>query len=1013
MKRLRNLVVLLWLFQFSATAYAAPVVVAVALAAAEVITITQMVLTIGFYIYGAAQQKRAEKKARAAQEAQRAAYNASLKDRTVTSIASEAAHMYVYGRARVGSAIVAVFTSGSRDQYKHLVCVHAAHECDGLEKIWIAGKELAALDGNGDVSAAPFSTSSTNSISENFTGSSFTITHSPVTGSVTTYYEGAQVPCVVSGRNVTVTLPTLPEGVDPDAVQIRADYQYVTGTSYVNVKIHLGTPTDTADSYLMSVSGGLWASTALLRGFCYTVVTLNLDEPEFQGGIPSIEVLLRGKKIYDPRTDTIAWSENPALVVRDYLTGEICNVDAEDIPEDDLITAANVCDELIGSDKRYTFNGAVSSSEAQAQVLEKMAEAMAGGICSTSWEMYAGKYVAPVMALVQDDIVGDLAITPGLSDADIYNGVRGQFISPENGYVSTDFKPFQNAAYVTADNGRELWTNIDFPYTNTTQRVWNLARIFTEDQRNAFTVKAQFSLKAWRLRIGQRVTFTSEVFGFDEKVFRVTDRVFSPDSPVELTLKEDAPEIWDQADAVTPDSTPNTNLPDPFYVPKVESVTCQSGTDLLIAKDGTVISRIRVTWPLVQSQPVQANGLIEVEWRKVDTDVWNKAPVSGTETSTYISPAEDGAWYIVRVRPVNPYLNVKADWTYAEAHQVVGKTARPDNMQGLTINGAILSCLPNNELDRAGYIFRFHYGNNRDWGTAAPLHEGVLTSLPFDMVTRPSGVVTIMGKVLDTSGNESAQAAYIVTNLGDIPVANVVETFDFHADGFPGTITGGEVDLDGNLVADETDSFYGDDNQSAYGPDNEPAYLDSSYGQLVYVTNEIVLSPPLDGALMTLVIESQGIDLTIEFRRTGPGSAYGADSDSAYGPDAESFYGMPGEWQPWPGQIPAAYDGYQWRVTLGAGGTQGKITALSVIVDAPDMVEYIEDIAISATGTMVPYTKPFTVIKTVTPTLQAGVSDAVTVKVDKSSNLFPVLFAYDASLTAVAGASSDVIIKGY
>jgi hypothetical protein len=786
-------------------------------------------------------------------------------------------------------------------------------------------------------------------------------------------------------------------------------YQYSTSTSYVNIKKHLGTDGDPADSYLTSVTGGRWSSTAVLRGFCYSVVTLNLDEAEFQGGIPEIQVLLRGKKLYDPRTDTTYWSQNNALAIRDYLTSEICGVDPEDIPLDTLITAANVCDE----DGRYTFNGSVSADQSQSSVLEKMAESMAGGICSTSWEMYAGKYVAPVMALEQEDIIGDLAITPGISDADLYNGVRGQFISAENDYVATDFKPYQNATYVVADNGRELWTNIDYPYTNSLQRVHNLARISVEDQRNGFTVKAKFKLKAWKLRVGERVTLTSEVFGWDSKVFRVTDKNYAPDAPVELTLKEDAAEIWDNSDAVVPDSTPNTNLPDPFYVPKIASVTCQSGTDLLIAKDGTVISRIKVSWPLVMSQAVQANGLIEVEFRKVDSAVWNKAPVSGNETSTYLSPVEDGAWYIVRVRPVNATLNKKADWTYATAHQVIGKTAPPANMQQLSITGTKLSWAINSELDIAGAIFRFHYGNNRDWGTAAPLHEGLIVASPFDMITRPAGAVTIMGKWVDTSGNQSAAAAYVITDLGDIPVANVVEEFDFKADGFPGEITGGEVDLDGNLIADETDSFYGDDNQSAYGADNDPAYLATTYGKLIYVTPEVSVPQPLSGSMMSLPIETEGTDLLVEYRRAGPGPVYGEDSDSAYGPDDEPFFGGPGTWMPWPGQISASFDVFQWRITIGSGAVQGKVSVLKVVIDAPDIVEYLEDIVIDAGGTAIPYTSDFTAIKTVTHSLQANDSGAVRLWVDKSNPLVPVLYAFNDLGSAVSGASSDVIIKGY
>lgn len=127
----------------------------------------------------------------------------------------------------------------------------------------------------------------------------------------------------------------------------------------------------------------------------------------------------------------------------------------------------------------------------------------------------------------------------------------------------------------------------------------------------------------------------------------------------------------------------------------------------------------------------------------------------------------------------------------------------------------------------------------------------------------------------------------------------------------------------------------------------------------------------------------------------------------------DSFFGPPGPWVAWPGQIAAANDVYQFRVKLGAGPVQGEILGLKVVIDAPDVVEYLEDIVISAAGTPIPYTKNFQAIKTVTATLQANGSGAVTVEVDKSNPLAPVLRAYNSSHVAVSGATADVILKGY
>lgn len=986
--------------------------------AATLATVSQFVFVIGMAIYGSAQQRKAARK-------QRDAYNASLQDRTVSSAATEAPHVYVYGRAKVGSAIVAMFTSGDRDQYKHLVCVHAAHECDAIEEIYVNGNALGTLDGNGNVTSGRYYQGETRRTSP-VSGEShaiapdgtFPLNHLYVGDlNVQGIYASpdgetatrvSRLPATVTGNVIDGYTVQLHAAL-PDAVKVW--YNYFDPIPRVRAQIHLGTASDPADATLLAEVPSKWASTSVLRGFCYTVIRVDLNEPEFQDGPPRVEVLMRGAKLYDFRTGVTAWSQNNVLSTYRYLTSELCGVDSGDLPMAEWIAAANVCDEAQSFGARYTFNGTVTSDEDQKGVLERMAQSMAGGIVSTTWSIWAGKYVAPVMALEQSDIVGQIAITPGMSDADLYNGVRGQYISSETSYVATDFPPFQNSTYVTAD-GRELWTNIDFPYTDSATRVHNLSRIFTEDQRNGYTVKAEFSLKAWSVKVGQRVTLTSAFFGWSAKVFRVTDRKFSPGSAVELTLKEDAASIWDFADAVEVDSTPNSDLPNPFDIAALEYIDCETGTEaLLLMQDGTIQSGIVVSWPEATSPNVYNGGQIEVEWsRDDDAAGWQKTSVAGDSTSVRLPAVKDGEYYEVRARTFYPPLNLRSDWVY-KSIQIVGKTEAPSNITNLSIAGSVLSWTPVTDLDLSGYIFRFHYGSNLDWGTAVPLHDGVIVSSPFDLVTRPGGVVTIMAKALDTSGNESLASVNIVTDLGEAPIGNVVEEVDFKADSFPGTLEGCSI-VGGNLVADDLDSAYGTDSQSFYGPDNDPFYDLSTYAQMVYTTNEVSVASALLGSLLTIEHVGQGTDLFIEYRLSGPSSFYGPDSDSAYGADGESFYGGPGSWVPWPGQIVAANDGYQFRVTLGAGPAQGQITTLKLIVDAPDIIEYIEDVAISSSGTAIPYTKPFNFISTVTATLQVNSSGAETIEIDKAINLSPVAKAYNSSHTAVSGATADIIIKG-
>jgi hypothetical protein len=280
---------------------------------------------------------------------------------------------------------------------------------------------------------------------------------------------------------------------------------------------------------------------------------------------------------------------------------------------------------------------------------------------------------------------------------------------------------------------------------------------------------------------------------------------------------------------------------------------------------------------------------------------------------------------------------------------------------------------------------------------------------------RPGGVVTIMIKAQDTSGNQSFLPGSIVMNLGDPPIANVIEQWDYKAMGWPydAAESSGWSFVSGDPTADPLDSFYGSDNQAFYGGDTDPFYKAESYAEMVYVTPYLPINSALAGSVMTLTADTEGIDLRIEYRFAGPGAFYGPDSDSFYGPDADARYGASGDWLPWPGQIAVTNDVYQFRVTIGAGATRGILKQLIVTVDAPDLEELLPDVAIAAGGTVIPHTQAFTSIKTVQATLQANASGAVTVEITKTNPLHPVITAFNASHVSVSGATADITLKGY
>jgi hypothetical protein len=122
-----------------------------------------------------------------------------------------------------------------------------------------------------------------------------------------------------------------------------------TGTyaGLVRITKHLGAASQAADANLVAESGGLWTSNHRLRGVPYIVPRLTWDQAKFPGGIPNVTAITKGLKCKDPRDGVTRFTQNPALVVREYLiqgTFGLAVDEATEIDDDSFIAAANICD---------------------------------------------------------------------------------------------------------------------------------------------------------------------------------------------------------------------------------------------------------------------------------------------------------------------------------------------------------------------------------------------------------------------------------------------------------------------------------------------------------------------------------------------------------------------------------------------------------------------------------------------------------------------------------------------
>ena len=459
-------------------------------------------MLLGGMAYSSAQKRKAERAARAQ-------FNAAQVDRLANVVTTVAPRELVLGRCRKGGTVFFRGSCGTNNS-KFVMCVAlAAHEIDAVEQIYL-NDVAVTLDGSGYVTTAPYSLTRTESAQETFTGSSITLANTPVAGSVSvtrgvtvgqngysdnTSTQTASVGFSLAGNVVTIG----------DSLGGFVTYQYATSTPKARIRSYLGTPTQTADATLISYFPTLWTSAHRARGVAYLIAEFDYDETAFPSGLPSVTAVVRGAKVYDPRTTTTVWTENPALMARHILLhqqfGKRTSLGAA---EDARITAAaNACDVAT----TYTVGGVAQASRAlykagvvipfgttARDAIDDAVQAMAGQWAYAAGEFFvrAGSYSASVLTLTDADLAvvqrgadgsvsqSPVGITTHRARDQQFNVVTPTIWDAAQDYKQSTLTPLKAATLITRD-GAELVQDVSFAAISYAPQAQHITGIMIRD----------------------------------------------------------------------------------------------------------------------------------------------------------------------------------------------------------------------------------------------------------------------------------------------------------------------------------------------------------------------------------------------------------------------------------------------------------------------------------------------------------------------------------------------------
>lgn len=427
---------------------------------------------------------------------------------------------------------------------------------------------------------------------------------------------------------------------------------------------YLGTAGQTVDATLVAAfaANGITYTDALAN-IAYSVFVI----PGGGGvGLPLIHILLAGMALYDHRTGTTVYSDNPALIVANYAASTIYGMGLTvDWPSVDVV--ANDNDALVGGVKRRRLNIALEEA--------KDPEAWLDTLCA-----YAGCW--PIREGNKISFVSD---RPAASVAS-YSHTAGNILS---------MSPINQHEIVTLPTCMRVF------YTNTSQIPWR------EDEQWAYLPGVLAGATPWResnialpgiqdpsqaLReaeerlnkltllneswtqvvpdIGLKhqagdVIDTTHPFGLATQTGRVRKITPNRGRFTLDVLKYDAA-VYSNATVSVP-AAADTNLPNPLDVAAPAGLAPFSGSAEQITHiDGTVTNRIRLTWTGPTDKFVTQGGEAQLQWKKSADATWVDAPpVVGGSGPTYVTGVVDNTNYDLRLRYQNVRGTPSAWTTYA------------------------------------------------------------------------------------------------------------------------------------------------------------------------------------------------------------------------------------------------------------------------------------------------------------------------------------------------------------
>lgn len=419
-----------------------------------------------------------------------------------------------------------------------------------------------------------------------------------------------------------------------------------------------------------NVPDDTWGDNHRLRGVAYLGIRIKYD-PDVFGGIPDIQCVIRGKKVYDPRTGTTAYSTNPALCLRDYLTNSRYGKGLPTSAINDTMFGAAATDYDNATVSPYSGASNINLIDCNARldtgktIFNNVKELLQGmrGLMPYSEGKYGlifDQATTSSFNLTPDNITSKI-IAQNAGKGKRYNRVIAKFPNPSaNWQLDSVTFPASGSSdettFLSEDNGEELIKELQLNTITSIYQARDIARIVClASRKNVNAVSLTATSEALNIAIGDVVNLEHPSLGWTGAAtqnMRVVSTQLLDSGEVNLSLLEYNGSIYPFAQGDEAEDNPDTSLPDPFDVGAPQAPITATER-IILGPDGSYHSAVTLDWAAADDAFVNE---YEVQWKKSTDSVYeNNARTEETEIDIFNLEVNQASpiTYNFRVRSIN------------------------------------------------------------------------------------------------------------------------------------------------------------------------------------------------------------------------------------------------------------------------------------------------------------------------------------------------------------------------